>query len=211
MTNADRAVEEYLGRLEAELAGLPDERREELLDEIRGHIAEARAELRPDDETGVRTVLERLGEPADIAAAASDRVEARARIGARELLTVVLLLVGGIVIPFVGWIVGLVLLWASEVWSRREKLLGTLVIPGGLLLPVGIVVMAASAGLFKGYQTCIERVPPAAEPVCTSPVTTTEHALWMVPTAALVVALFMTGAYLLRRARQDRAARLAPL
>jgi formate hydrogenlyase subunit 3/multisubunit Na+/H+ antiporter MnhD subunit len=47
-----------------------------------------------------------------------------ARRGTHEWVTVVLL-------PLV-WVVGVVLLWRSRAWSRRDKLLGTLVIPGGL-------------------------------------------------------------------------------
>jgi hypothetical protein len=38
----------------------------------------------------------------------------------------------------VGWIVGLVLLWSSPTWRLREKLLGTLLIPGGL--PYGVII-----------------------------------------------------------------------
>jgi hypothetical protein len=200
--SGDDHVDAYLSRLEDELTGLPRRRRRELVDEIRTHIEEARAELSPDDEAGLLTVLQRLGDPAEIAAEAGSRgARVLGRVGARELLTVVLLVVGGVLVPLVGWIVGVVLLWASEVWTRRQKLLGTFVIPGGLLLPVGMVFVAAAAGLFKGYQTCVEPITPSALPVCSSPVTTEEHALWMVPTAALVVALFATGAYLLRHAR----------
>jgi hypothetical protein len=203
----DELVEAYVRRLESELADLPADRRAELVDEVRGHIREARAELSAGDEAGVRAVLARLGEPSDIAAEALPRLgRGSARIGGRELHTVVLLLVGGVVVPFLGWLVGVVLLWASEVWGRREKLLGTLVIPGGLLLPAGIVALAWAAGLFKGYQTCTEPVGSSTVPVCSSPVTTEEHALWMAPTAALVVALLVTMAYLLRRARKVRAA-----
>jgi hypothetical protein len=33
----------------------------------------------------------------------------------------------------VGWLVGVYRLWRSPVWSRSEKLLGTLVLPGGLM------------------------------------------------------------------------------
>jgi HAAS domain-containing protein len=200
--SGDDHVEAYLNRLEAELADLPRGRRRELVGEIRTHIEEAQAQLAADDEAGFLTVFERLGDPAEIAAEAGSRGKrARGRVGGRELLTVVLLLVGGVLVPLVGWIVGVVLLWASEVWTRREKVLGTLVIPGGLLLPVGIVLAAAAAGLFKGYQTCTDQ----SMLVCSSPVTTEEHALWMVPTAALVVALFVTAAYLLRRARRIQA------
>ena len=42
------------------------------------------------------------------------------------------LLLGGLLFG-VGWLVGVNRLWRSPVWSRSEKLLGTLVLPGGLL------------------------------------------------------------------------------
>ncbi|HEY5195981.1 MAG TPA: hypothetical protein VIJ51_03025 [Solirubrobacteraceae bacterium] len=31
-----------------------------------------------------------------------------------------------------GWLVGLVLLWSSRLWTTREKLFGTLIVPGGI-------------------------------------------------------------------------------
>src|SRR4051812_27169536 len=46
------------------------------------------------------------------------------RRGGREWATVVLL-------PLV-WIVGVVLLWRSRAWTRRDKIVGTLLVPGGL-------------------------------------------------------------------------------
>jgi protein-S-isoprenylcysteine O-methyltransferase Ste14 len=51
--------------------------------------------------------------------------------------TVLLLLVGGLVVPFLGWLIGVGMLWAGPRWTAREKLLGTVVWPlgpGGLLL-----------------------------------------------------------------------------
>ena len=51
----------------------------------------------------------------------------------------VLLLAGGFLVGF-GWIAGLILLWTSPSWTERQKLLGTLVLPGGLaLLPILLV------------------------------------------------------------------------
>jgi hypothetical protein len=55
----------------------------------------------------------------------------------------------------VGWLVGLVLLWASPRWRRREKLLGTLVWPGGLLAPLALLVFGGFAAvLTPGPITC---------------------------------------------------------
>lgn len=51
----------------------------------------------------------------------------------RELTAVSLITVGSVLLPLLGWVAGVVLLWSSRVWSPAEKLLGTLVVPGGLL------------------------------------------------------------------------------
>src|SRR5256885_872318 len=76
----------------------------------------------------------RPGAPAPIAAAEFDRLGA-VPSGPRwfDWLTIPLLLFGGIIVPIFGWCVGVVLLWLSRVWSVREKLMATLVVPGGLL------------------------------------------------------------------------------
>jgi len=129
---ADSIVQDYLTRLRVALAGNPPDQQREVLAEVESHIASARAEA-PEGEAGVRTVLERLGDPAEIAAAAGlppTPVPPPRRT--TEIVGLLFLLLGGFFIPFVGWFVGLVLLWTSRVWTTRDKLLGTLVIPGGL-------------------------------------------------------------------------------
>jgi len=70
--NADPLVEDYLRRLAAVASGLPAYRREELLTEIREHLAEAMRQVPAGDEAAVRAVLERLGSPEEIVAAAAD-------------------------------------------------------------------------------------------------------------------------------------------
>lgn len=56
------------------------------------------------------------------------------RRGRREWATVVLL-------PVV-WVVGVVLLWRSRAWTTRDKLIGTLVVPGGLAYVIYVAVDA---------------------------------------------------------------------
>ena len=69
-------------------------------EEIAWHIAEGRAGLRSDDEAGVRNLLERLGDPAEIAAEERARPgSSRARAGYSEIVALVGLLVGGFVLP----------------------------------------------------------------------------------------------------------------
>lgn len=66
-----------------------------------------------------------------------------------DVLTVVLLLFGGLVVG-IGWLAGVVLLWASPRWRTSDKVLGTLIWPGGLagvlVFLVGAVGLAASSG-----------------------------------------------------------------
>lgn len=57
------------------------------------------------------------------------------RRGTREWAAVFLILFGFIAAG-VGWVGGVILLWRSRAWTTRDKLIGTLVLPRGLLLSV---------------------------------------------------------------------------
>ena len=152
-TTTDKLVDDYLERLHRELADLPRAQRREVVDEIAEYIAEARSALPSETEPDVRNLLDRVGEPADIAAEARERFGVRpARRGWVEIAALVLLLVGGVVVPVAGWVAGAVLLWISDVWSTRDKLVGTLVLPGGLLFPLVLMTFAAwgSAEVCRG-------------------------------------------------------------
>jgi hypothetical protein len=70
ITSVDEMVEEYLRRLNTALGPLPDPRRHQLVTEITEHIEQARSELPEQSEAAVRNLLDRLGRPEDIAAAA---------------------------------------------------------------------------------------------------------------------------------------------
>ena len=137
-----QTVDVYLDRLDKELADLPLDRRRELIDEIRGHIAEALLSVADPTEADVRNVLDRLGDPADIAAEARDRFDVpRVTPTWREWAAVVLLPFGALLgtlsgFGLLGWVFGAILLLTSGVWSRRDKALGLLLFPGGLALPL---------------------------------------------------------------------------
>ncbi len=109
-------------------ARLTPSRSAELVDEIREHIEAALADGRPAQE-----VIERLGSPAEIVAAEAPRRPAVTgqRLRSLEIWAIILLLIGFAVFA-VGWLVGVVLLWISDRWSTRDKLIGTLLWPGGL-------------------------------------------------------------------------------
>jgi uncharacterized membrane protein len=198
---ADRLVDDYLRRLDSELRGLPRARRRELRQEIAEHIDEARDGLAAESEADVRNLLERLGEPAEIAAEARERLGVHPRrAGFIEVAAIVLLPVGGVVIPVLGWIAGVILLWVSEAWSVRDKLIGTLVIPGGLLVPVYLVVATGSSA------TCSSSFDAAGRVISRScsggDGSALLQALAAVGIVALVLAPLITAVYLGRRMRR---------
>ena len=148
---ADVLVRDYLGRLEAAAGLLAVERRAELVAEVREHIETALAEVGRRDEMTVRNVLERLGPPEEIVAAEGEPVAgapspaaaqppgaiaARPPWGAVEILALLLLTVGAVLLPFVGPLAGLALVWASPRWTRRQKLVVTAIVVALLALPL---------------------------------------------------------------------------
>jgi hypothetical protein len=116
----------YLKSLKRVARRLPRDRRNELLEEIEAHLREAIPVGA--GETEAREVIERLGEPKQIAAEAALRGEVTRDV-MPERIAVLLLLGSGLLLPGLGWIAGFVLLWRSRAWSLRDKLLGT-VVPG---------------------------------------------------------------------------------
>lgn len=68
---ADKLVRRYLAQLDAALQGVDVSRREEILAEVHEHIEEqGRDRLDTNDAADVRTLLDRVGDPAAIAAEA---------------------------------------------------------------------------------------------------------------------------------------------
>jgi hypothetical protein len=199
----DELIAAYLQDLSAALAGLPRERRREVVEEVADHIAEARAEVTVESEAEIRNLLERVGDPDEIAAEARERFGIRPRGGGiREIAAIVLLLMGGFVFV-VGWFVGVVLLWASEAWTTRDKLIGTFVVPFGLLP----LVYAMSATL-TATESCVsvsevnpETVETTSE-VCTGGPSLAGEIAGGVVFLVLLVGPFFTTIYLARRMRR---------
>lgn len=151
-------VTRYLKDLDRALRDVPADRRREIVDEIHEHIAEAAAERGPEmTESELRSVLDQVGHPESIAEEARERFGIRRkRGGAMEGIAVVSLLLGGLLIPLLGWVLGVILLWASSVWSTRDKIMGTLVVPGGLAAPLALAALALSS------DNCVR--PPGGGP-----------------------------------------------
>ncbi|GAA3589966.1 HAAS signaling domain-containing protein [Kribbella ginsengisoli] len=129
--DADRLVDDYLRRLTEEAEPLPEARRTDLIAEVTAHIAEARAEGAV-TEPEIRDMLARLGTPEEIVLAATDGLVLvdEPRLRRRDATALLLLALGGLVFLF-GWVIGVVLLWTSDRWTRNEKCLGTLIWPFG--------------------------------------------------------------------------------
>jgi len=130
----DALIKRYLDDVARAAGPLPGKERRKLLDDISSRIAAARLEPGFESEAAVREMLDRLGTPASVVAAATAAGSpARKRTDRRREDSVITWLLFGGLLVGVGWLVGVYRLWRSPVWSRGEKLLGTLVVPGGLL------------------------------------------------------------------------------
>ncbi|MEV7567761.1 HAAS signaling domain-containing protein [Streptomyces tanashiensis] len=152
-------VTDYLATIEREASFLPAGRREELLADLREHLAVAVGD--EEDPETVRTALERLGSPSAIVAAArAEEPETTTAAAApkeqprkRTLATAILLGVSGVAslaAPLAGLITlgaGLALLWTSDAWGRRAKTTATaLALTTPVVATLGAFLLAARVG-----------------------------------------------------------------
>lgn len=183
--HGDELVGVYLARLGAALAGVPADRRDEIAGEIANHIAEARAQLTHESDADVSALLERIGDPAEIAAAAHDGgVESARAAKSWGILEVAAL----ILTPFL-WPVGVILLWLSPAWRLRDKLIGTLLPPGGYLsvLVAGPAALLGTAS--SGGGSCVTETDDAGNVIyhsCTGVAASPEWVQTVLAVAALV-------------------------
>lgn len=195
---------DYLGRLQSAGRDLPPARLRELLAEIEGYLSEAIPASTSDHEA--LEVLERLGSPGEIVEAEEPPVLVLAdRRSWREWAAVILLPLGGFAFG-VGWLVGLVLLWSSRLWTTRDKLVGTLIVPGGIATALLVAVLTGtkrrcstlatvdpSTGALVGRAT-IHCTPSAGPSAATT-------ALHIALAVLFVIGPVVSAVYLARRAR----------
>lgn len=113
----------------------------------------------------------------------------RRRTGA-DWLALALLLVGGIIIPLVGWIIGVILLWRSPIWTTKEKIAATTIWPGGYLAVSYVAIMM---------------LQDAASPTSVSPTVTSLVVIAMGAVALAPVSVVMALAVrMLRRTQPPR-------
>ncbi|MEV6270514.1 hypothetical protein AB0L64_25325 [Kribbella sp. NPDC051936] len=151
--DGDHLVDAYLKYLTEAAEPLPEGRRTDLLADVTSHIAEARA-AGATSEDDVRRMLQRLGDPDELVAASTDGLvlvdRYRPRFRGREVLALCLLPLGGF-LALIGWVVGVVLLWTSDRWTRGEKWLGTLVWPFGFVFVYFLVTLQTGFTLPCGW------------------------------------------------------------
>ena len=212
-TSTKSLVDEYLGRLEAELADLPPARRDELIDEIEDHIADAEAAYgREPTEAELRTLLDRLGDPTDIAAEARERLDVMPppppqprKRNWLEVIALVMLLPGSLFLPIIGWIVAIVLVWMSDIWDTRDKWIATLLPPGGLFTTVYLSLFA-SFGVESETCSGFESASGRLVETCTGGPTTGQRIAAGVIAVLVTLLPFVTTAYMTWRLRQLRPA-----
>ncbi|KGJ71800.1 hypothetical protein GY21_19745 [Cryobacterium roopkundense] len=192
-TNAP--IRAYLAELDAALADLPSDVR-------RGILEGVGEELRGLSESDTVRRIQQLGHPAFIASQARAEAglsESDAADATRELsdpawfpvVAALLVMVGGVLIPFVGAIAGLVMVWFSRTWTRAEKWVATLT----PVVAVVLAVLLAAAAALSSRQD----VSPSGD-VHNPLVPALFDAVWSSLLMVLVVQVFV-GIWLLVRAR----------
>lgn len=190
-SSVDPLIRDYLQRVRTAGRQLPRDSREELVGQLEEHLRDAAPS--GSSRADVQAALDQLGDPEEIVAEESRRLGiAPARAGAREWWAIPLLLVGGVILPVIGWLIGAYLLWTSRVWSFRDKLLGTLALPGGWFVVVVLLLTESSTQNCSGTSTVTH---------CTS--SGTSAGAWVLLAAAVVLPL-ITAVVLTLRVRTAR-------
>lgn len=155
-------VLDYLARVESAARGLPPSIRAELVADLSAHLDSSLSSS--PSEAAVDAALKDLGDPRDVVAAAYEGLDAEPRTapvvpgplgpqpsvaaspwGPVEVIAIVGLTLGAFLLPLLGPVVGLVMSWVSQRWTRRDKIVGTLL----YLAPLLLVPFVAAAALFS--------------------------------------------------------------
>lgn len=189
-----QVVRSYLAQLEAALVGVP----ESVSRDIRAGVEE---ELTGLDAAAAAARIEELGDPAFIAAEAGAEAGTPSMIVATPttgdsrgytIIAAVLVALGGILVPVLGWIVGIAMVWMSRTWTVSEKWIATLTGPASVLLAGGL---AATVSLSQNQTVYVEAGTPQ------DPVLPTIFDIWWSSALFLILVNMVVGIWLLWRAR----------
>jgi uncharacterized membrane protein len=206
-TTSDRLVTEYLRTLNAALKGLPRQSRREVIGDVEQHIRDEQAALGPHNDTEMREVLRRLGDPMQIASEAHARLgTSRPPIGAMAVAALVLIGLSGLLTfdlfdltwtAYTGWLLGLALLAFARSWTRPEKLIAS------AALITGTIILPAVSQLVSLQSTPACNIGDTSCPTQRSPL------LEAVPAVAWGIVPIVTAIYLITRLRQRGTTRAA--
>jgi uncharacterized membrane protein len=130
-------IEDYLKQLGKALSDAPAASRRELLEDVRGHIAEAWARDPQQDRAALLNILERLGPPDALAREQRERLNIPAQAERTDLLAPI-----AIVLTAIFWPIGIVLAWISTRWRLRDKAIATALPILGLALLLALSLPA---------------------------------------------------------------------
>lgn len=135
--HADQLIDGYLARIRIAAADLQAGVREELVADMRSHIEEARRRESNETDASILNILDRLGDPDIVVDEARQRpagtthaMPPAASTHGFDQWKLANLAVPGL-LTFLFWPIGVVLLWYSTAWNRRDKIIGTVFTLGG--------------------------------------------------------------------------------
>jgi hypothetical protein len=202
----DAQLANYLIRVRRAARRLPRDRREWVIGRAGDWIAAAldtedlvAGDAEDTEDTArddVTAVLTRLGDPRQLVQAMDGHIpgdEARWP----DHLAVLLLVIGGLAfLP--AWVGGVVLLWASSRWRLKERLIGTLIWPGGL---AGFWFLVTGPSVARTFGLGLVSFPALTPRLSLSLASYRPNALFWLTLAVLTAAEAIVGIWLIRRAR----------
>src|SRR3954452_19028841 len=144
-------VEDYLSRLQTAARMLPRGERKDLIADTEAYLDQA---IKPDaNAIEVRGMLGALGTP-EVLVAQDRPKQHKPDPEPMEGSAIILIAVGGLFIG-VGWFFGLYLLWRSRVFSVVDKLIGTLLWPGGVASALIVAIVLIAQATAAGYLAAV--------------------------------------------------------
>jgi len=186
MTETPQVVSSYLHELDSALRGMPAAERQEI-------VGGVREELTGLDATAASARIEELGDPVFIAAQAREAAGDPAPSGRESfgyaVAASLLVALGGLIVPVLGWIVGLGMVWFGRTWRVWEKVVATFAPLAVGLLAIGVSAIATAASSGPGES---------ANPLLPAALDFAHASFLLVPLGYIV-----TGLWLLARARRS--------
>ena len=143
-TDTNPWAQAYLIDLDRAAATLPADRRAELNEQITAHLADELASTTDGEQA--RAVLARLGDPADLVAEAAADLSPVSSTATRpsgaEIVSLLLMGIGGIAFPLIAPAIGVTLMRSTTRWTTGQVRASWGILSIGLLAALGLLVLA---------------------------------------------------------------------